>query len=163
MAAPGLNVEVYWQAGRTTPCLLAFAGALALVCAALLPWPWFMPGMAVVLTGLAWTIYTLRQQATHGLLRLGPENQLRVQWGTGPQERAQVQASSLVCAHLIVLHLRVGERRRWRALVLWPDSMSGADFRQLCAALRWGAGSQPNKTSTRAASSGSGSTRAGMS
>jgi hypothetical protein len=157
----GLNIEVNWQAGRITPCLFAFAGLLALVCAAALPWPWFMPGVALVLVSLAWMIYRWRRQARHGILKLGADGQLRVQWGTGPLLRADVLPSSLICAHLILLHLRVGEDRRWQALVLWPDSMPTADFRRLCAALRWGG--QPNKTSNRAASSGSGSTRAGMS
>ncbi|GGP26373.1 hypothetical protein GCM10010971_21920 [Silvimonas amylolytica] len=142
-------------------CLLAFTGLLALVCAAALPWPWFIPAMAIVLVYLAVTIRALRHPQQQGVLLLGPDG-LRVQWGRDGIESAVVLPTSLVCAHLIVLHMHVGRQRRWRALALWPDCMAVDDFRQLCAALRWGAG-QPNKTSKRPGSSGSTSTRAGMS
>ncbi|GGP20425.1 protein YgfX [Silvimonas iriomotensis] len=150
-----------WQAGRVALCLFLLMGLLALLCAAALPWPWSAPAMALVLAYLAWSIRARRRGPQQGVFMLGPTG-LRVQWGKGEAEMAEVLPTTLVCAHLIVLHLRVGKQRRWRALVLWPDCMAADDFRQLSARLRWGAG-QPNRINKRPGSSGSASTRADMS
>lgn len=115
--------------------LLFVAHALAVGCVALLPWSAALRLLLLVLIGiLAWRAFRPPSISALHLLEKGA---LECVLSNGERTPVSVLPDSTVFARLIVLRLRVGERGRVRALTLFPDSMTPAEFRALRVCLRW--------------------------
>jgi len=115
--------------------LQVLAHAVAAGCLVVLPWPWMLRGVFLLLVGGSLG-YALRAPRIVGL-RLAAADRLACLLADGDCVAATVLADSAVFSRLIVLRLRLGEETRVSSLVLLPDQMSAEQFRVLRLWLRW--------------------------
>ena len=69
-------------------------------------------------------------------LRGDEEGKLKV-WRQGKWQPTRIANSSVVWSFCVVLHLTIANQRRFRSLVILPDSLPETDFRRLRVWLRW--------------------------
>ncbi|MDR3426296.1 protein YgfX [Silvimonas sp.] len=132
VTAPALHISFGGgRAGFYLCCAFAAAAALSAIA---LPWSWLLLAW---LGTAAYLVYLWCQPTPRGSLVLAGDGTLLIGWGDESPQAAQVLGSTMVSAHLLVLHLRVQNVRKVQRLVLWPDSMPADDFRRLRVALRW--------------------------
>jgi hypothetical protein len=71
-------------------------------------------------------------------LELKHQGQIKLTRKNGQMELAQIMPSSYVTSHLTILHLKPHASRWQTYLLILPDSVLQASFRQLRAWLLWG-------------------------
>ena len=124
--------------------LLVLMHAAAAACLVVLPWPWILRGVFLLLVGGSLG-YSLRRPKIVGL-RLAARDRFECLLADGDRVAATVLADSTVFAQLIVLRLRIGEEVRVSSLVLLPDQMPAEQFRVLRLWLRWHAEPRSGET-----------------
>ncbi len=105
---------------------------LVLAVSLTLPWPWMV--LALLATGG----YYFRFRSLldeHGRLQVLSEGEVLFTDAKGAAAKVRLLPASLVTAHLLVLQL--GEDKRRRSLVIWPDSADPASLRAWRVWLRW--------------------------
>jgi toxin CptA len=107
------------------------AGVFALFLAALPPV--FQWSGAVMLT----TSLLLHLRPHSGFRLRGDEEGKLMLWGQGKWQPTRISNSSVVLPFCVVLRLTFANQRRYRNLVVLPDSLPATDFRRLRVWLRW--------------------------
>ncbi|WP_348944556.1 protein YgfX [Chitinibacter sp. FCG-7] len=122
-----INPASKWQRG-----FLCLTHALALLNAWWLAWPWALMLSALLLLSLRF--YWLKAQVVNQIQCL-PDGLLDVHTRAGQRYSMQLLASSVLTAHVLVLHLR-GDGQKFQ-VVIWPDSAPAEVLRQWRVYLRW--------------------------
>ncbi|MEI7429103.1 MAG: protein YgfX [Betaproteobacteria bacterium] len=128
-------VSIELHRSRLFAFLLVLFHLLATVCLLVVPWPWPIRLIIVLLIGLS----TRRAMRSPGIiaLRLSALDHLDCFLADGNQHDATVLPCSTVFSRMIVLRLSVGEEKRVVSMTLFPDQMSANQFRILSFWLRW--------------------------
>jgi hypothetical protein len=131
-----LPLTLQLKPSRIYLIVLMSGHALAGVAVCLLGWPW--PACAAVLLLLALSLLRVWRQASSAAyaIQLRSDGKLELLRADASSVQAEIAGDSLVLPWLVVLHLH--SETRIRPLVIWPDSLSGADdHRQLRIWLKW--------------------------
>ena len=137
MTAPP-NVRIILGASPALALLLVAAHGVALivmfiVTSSLLAQ--YLVGSVIVVSG-AWTICHALQPEIEEL-EVGEGGHVSLRELSGSWHEARVLKSSFVAPWLTVLNLRMVRPRRYRHVVILPDSVAPEDFRRLRVLLRW--------------------------
>ena len=117
------------------PFLLVIFHGIAAACIVALPWP--ISWRLIVLLPIGGSlVYALRRPRIAGL-RLAARDRLECLLADGSRVATKVRPDSSVYSRLIVLRVRLGEEKRTRSFIIFPDQVSAEDFRQLRLWLRW--------------------------
>lgn len=135
VTTPALHIN--FTDGHAGFYLICGCAVLAAISAIALPWPWRLGAWLGTAIYLGWL---WRKPPQRGSLIMSAEGALQIGLGDELPTAAQVLGSTLVSAHLLVLHCRIHNQRKVHYLTLWPDSMPTDDFRRLRVALRWSKG-----------------------
>jgi len=120
--------------------LLGFASIVSLC---MMPLPKVMLPV-LVLALLWWLVYrclldaNLRMGNSSIAFRLENNEEIVLVLRNGRQLSGQLSDGSVVTPYLVILNVFLGEQSPKRSLLIMPDAMDAASFRQLRIALRWG-------------------------
>lgn len=142
MNRPRLQTMELGPSRRLALVLLVAHLAVLFVLATLPVTPWLQTGGSVLLVLSA--VHAIAQHALRRgrssviALQFADREQLRVLTRDGIWHAGRILGSSTVGAALIVLNIRLDDRRRRLHVVIPGDSLDAQDFRRLRVWLRWG-------------------------
>ncbi|WP_410497969.1 protein YgfX [Chitinibacter sp. S2-10] len=122
-----INPVSQWQRG-----FLLFTHGAALLNAWWMSWPWASAMSALLLASLYWH---WRKPEKIRQIQCLPEGLLSVTLLDGRAVEMTIRPTSVLTAHVLVLHLR-GDGIK-QNIVLWPDSADAEVLRQWRVYLRW--------------------------
>ena len=106
-----------------------------------MPWWAALPGFAVILYGMIGFLLRdarLASKQSCVAFRLEGQDAIVLILRNGMHLQGRVSADSLVTPYLVILNVKVGERRGVRSVPVLSDAMGADSFRRLRVALRWG-------------------------
>jgi len=136
-------VAMVLQPSTTLAALLLSAGLAACLILLFMPLPLWLQAAAIALISLA-TIWHVAQSALLLLpksiikLELTSKAEFFVTRRDGQKIKAEVLTTSFVAWYLVLLNLKLPERRLARHVVLVPEMLDGEALRRLRVWLRWG-------------------------
>jgi hypothetical protein len=130
-----LTIQLRISRHLLTLLVLAHGVAIGAILPLMLPWPWRLALLGLVVISLAHCLLGQYRQP-FASLHLGAQGDLEIETKVGARETAAIMPQTSVMSNMIILCLRQGAVRTLTVALL-PDAVGATAFRQLSLWLKW--------------------------